>query len=266
MARHSRASVLGRPPDLDAIIARAEADDWKDPRISIDNWAAGGSSSSAVAVEDAQREAEIARQRAEFLEKQLKGAIAELELHKKHGREFKTLLEQSEGDLCAATEHAADLQQRLQLAQEGSRRNADMAQQLLKHLNTSRVEAKAQARRNAQLEAELAESRRALATGRGEVAPFNGSPVASLPSPLHAADSTPSASLVARLSSRAALTPVTHDVGVQADLRSARGSDAPGSPTSRMQQIALQHARELSTVHDELAKRAVKEVNVEARP
>ena len=153
MARHSRASVLGRPPDLDAIVARAEADDWKDPRTSVD-WAAG--SSSAVAVEDAQREAEIARQRAEFLEKQLKGAIAELELHKKHGREFKTLLEQSEGDLCAATEHAADLQQRLQLAQEGSRRNADMAQQLLKHLNTSRVEAKAQARRNAQLEAELA--------------------------------------------------------------------------------------------------------------
>ena len=79
----------------------------------------------------------------------------------------------------------------------------------------------------------------------------------------------PSSRSLPRLSSRAALTPVTHDVGVQADLRSARGSDAPGSPTSRMQQIALQHARELSTdttVHDELAKRAVKEVNVEARP
>ena len=60
----------------------------------------------------------------------------------------------------AILEHAADLQQRLQLAQEGNRRNVDMAQQLLRHLNSTRVELKAQARKNAQLEVGLAAASR----------------------------------------------------------------------------------------------------------
>ena len=307
MSRHSRASVFGPPPDLDAIVARAaggdaaHADDVEGltserPMAESLGWDGG-----SAQLEDAQREAEVARRQAEHFEKQLKGAVAELELHKRHGREFKALLEQSEADLCAAHEHAADLQQRLQLAQEANRRNSDMAQQLLRHLNSTRVELKAAKSKNAQLQQRAAAfptSEEDVLMLHDDAAGHDGPPTpdgagrvdGSLPqgsssgsAARTAATASPAAAglgarassqggaawqgdpppvpLLSRLSTRAALTPVTHDVGVQADLLGARG--AANTRIGAVARVALQHARELDR---EGAQRAVEAVNMEARP
>ena len=301
----SRASVMGPPPDLAAIVARAERGgdgappSWDD--TPLDGQFRGTSEPADWMVEEAQREAEVARQQAAYLEKQLKGAVAELELHKRHGREFKQLLEQSEADLCASHEHAADLQQRLQLAQEGNRRNSDMAQQLLKHLNSTRVELKAQTRKNAQLEADLAKATEESAGGGAPGAPSSASAMpqrlgGDAPPPaagnghegargkavdvsdggasgrandgankLDARTSKSEAAsappLLARLASRAALTPVTHDVGVQADLRSGR--ELASARMGNLAKLAVEHARELDR---DGAQRAMEAVNMEARP
>ena len=99
-------------------------------------------------------------------------------------------------------EATTDLSQRLQ-QQEGNRRNADMAQQLLTHLNTTRVELKAQTLRNAQLEQEREEGRSSSAAG------MEGS---------SSAPSSVTRSLYSGITSRAALVPVTHDV-IQVDTK-----------------------------------------------
>ena len=81
----------------------------------------------------------------------MRGLRTELELHKKHCQEFKTMLELTETDLSEAQESHSLLAHRLQLAQEASRRNSDMAQQLLTHLNTCRVDLKAKSSQNERL-------------------------------------------------------------------------------------------------------------------
>jgi len=323
-SHRERESVFQRPPDLDAIVARAAEASSRDEDPGSGRWDAddfpsredrygggGGGGASAAELEEAQREAEVAQQQAAHLEKQLRGAIAELELHKRHGREFKALLEQSEADLCASHEHTADLQQRLQLAQEGNRRNADMAQQLLKHLNSSRVELKAHARRvaqleertthleerNAQLEDLMQESARggeasgaldtllegaaldsllegvdgiapaprsirpaSLASGTDERQSGVASSRTSIAWAAHGRAST-SMPLLAQLSTRAALTPVTHDMGVQVDFKSTRTNPMRMGSVAR---IALQHAREIENAIQ--PQKAIEALGVEARP
>ena len=273
-SRRERESVFTRPTDLDAIVARAAASD--DASSAWETGGIGGAhpgrddarsmdDSSLEMLEDAQREAEVARQQVDHLAKQLRGAVAELELHRRHGREFKALLEESESDLCAAHEHAADLQQRLQLAQEGNRRNSDMAQQLLRHLNSTRVELKAQARRTSLLESELAASRAArtdeAAERHGASSDAEGHEGVAPDSPVSQDMSSSHVPLLARLGPRAALTPVTHEIGVQVDSGRA---DLLHSRMGGAKMVALQHAKELE--HQSHAQRAVEAVNMEARP
>ena len=311
-----RESVFGRPPNLDNILAtieaggtfsdRPDAEDDGDGRDGgrYDDRDGGrydsrrrGNSDAEELIEDAQREAEVSRRRAEHLERQLQGACAELALHKRHAQEFKAMLEAAEADLAAAHEHAADLSQRLQLAQEGNRRNADMAQQLLTHLNTARVELKAQTRKNTQLQNEIVAlqgsgseyeltSRRTSGctssdrisegscSGLGASASSPELPRGSMGSPSRSLWRGGSASAggpggaLERFCSRAMLTPVTHDVGVQVNLLHSR-SDGTLS-TSRIGNVAmlaLQHQRELEDVQRELEpKVAPNELVMERRP
>ena len=58
-----------------------------------------------------------------------------------------------------------------------------------------------------------------------------------------------------RFASRAMLTPVTHDVGVQVDVRSSRNDGLANSRMGSVAMLALQHARELENVHRELKGR-----------
>ena len=80
-------------------------------------------------LEDTRRELTGAHMQDDQMQGQLRSLKTELELHKKHCQEFKTMLELTESDLAEAQENGGLLSHRLQLAQEASRRNADMAQQ-----------------------------------------------------------------------------------------------------------------------------------------
>lgn len=248
-----RESVFTRPAHLDALVANLEsAGDDYDRRYRRDSAASeyDGAADSAGMLEDAQREAEVLRLQNEHLNRQLKGAMAELALHKRHADEYKRLLETAEMDLVAAHETTTDLSQRLQLAQEGNRRNADMAQQLLTHLNTTRVELKAQTLRNAQLDLERA----GLAAHSSSSEGGEGNPHQQPPqqSPLYAG-----------ATSRAALVPVTHDIGVQVESKANNSAASWDIATSRVARIALKHAHELEHVK---SPSAPQELAMEARP
>ena len=157
--RSGRESVFTRPAHLDDLVARVQsgesfADDgghWdedegdgrydgggrygavRSARYSDPSGSPGRkrSSGAASAIEDMGREIEVLRMQNNNLERQLKGAVTELELHKRHCTEFKTMLQLTEGDLAAAHENHAHATDRLQTAQEASRRNSEMAQQVV---------------------------------------------------------------------------------------------------------------------------------------
>ena len=204
-------------------------DDLDNDRNERHREGRGGGSRDDDEVEDLQREVQVLRMQHAHATRQLKGAVAELEVHRNHAAEYKALLELAEEDLCAAHEHVADLSQRLQLAYEGNRRNAEVAQQLLMHLNATRLELKAQACSPAEVPKDAT------------VAKSAATPV--------------------RHSARTVLTTVTHDFGVQADLlpaseRRATMSTSPrDAANSRTALIAVKHARDLEQVHRELQQR-----------
>jgi len=255
----------------------------------------GGDSEMEAMIDEAQRDAEVSRMQADHLGRQLKGAVAELALHKRHAQEFKAMLEAAEADLAASHEHSIDLGQKLQLAQEGNRRNADMAQQLLTHLNTARVELKAQTRKNAQLQNDLAAlqdegggtswSERfssgsyGIASSAASVASTtatsldprsgglgSGQTRLSYRPPASVGSGGGPTAALERFCSRAMLTPVTHDVGVQVERRSSR-NELQNSRMGSVALLALQHARELESVHRELTSRiAPAELVMERRP
>ena len=293
-----RESVFAPPANLADILAKVNAgtplddDDDDDGRGRYDDDRGGrgrydddrggrgrGNSEMEGMIEDAQREAEVSRMQAEHLERQLKGAVAELSLHKRHAQEFKTTLEAAEADLAASHEHVTDLSQKLQLAQEGNRRNAEMAQQLLIHLNTARVELKAQTRKNAQLQNEiaalqgeggapgdiLADASSERLSQRLSEGSCGGAGLGRGGAGWRGSAASESAA-VERFGTRAMLTPVTHDVGVQVDLRSVK-KELTNSRMGSVAMLALQHARELENVHRELSSRvAPTELVMERRP
>ena len=239
----NRESVFERPAHLDALVASVAAgaatvvDEYEgdsyDTRYGSRDSHESSYEMHAAALEEAEREAEVSRLQNDHLTRQLKGAVAELELHKRHAREFKAMLEIAEADLSAAHEHSSDLSHKLKLAQEGNRRNAECASQLLTHLNTARVDLKAQTTKNEQLMLELAKARQGSsssksASGRSSeevedgCGPFPGALPASIARGLrasvgHELHDTPPLTLQ-RLATRTVLTPVTHDVGVQVDM------------------------------------------------
>jgi hypothetical protein len=280
-----RESVFQRPAHLDALVAAVEGghtyevdeppDDDGDGRRDRGRQSRGDSGAEML-IEEAQREAEVARLQNDHLNRQLKGAIAELELHKRHAKEYKAALEAAEADLSAAHEHVSDLSQKLQVAQEANRRNADMAQQLLTHLNAARVELKSQVRKNEQLQLELSSAD--LPHGGHGAPPVAGAPATDLAqrrlSRLSRAGrvSLPDAKIQLwdRPHSRAALKPVTHDQGVQVNLAPARSKLEGGSKFGSVAMIAMQHARELEDVHRELQQRVAAvpptELAMERRP
>ena len=263
-AERPRESVFKRPTNLDEICARVEAGEpsgyekFDDEDDGGGRWRTRAGSSEGGQLEDLQREMQVLQMQHAHTSRQLQGAVAELDLHKRHAEEYKELLELAEADLCAAHEHTADLSQRLQLAQEGNRRNADMAQQLLIQLDATRVELKAQARRE---DSRLSSFRQSGNTSH-PTQPGASSTASSAVAPTGADSSGACAPSHEWLSSRALLTPVTHDAGVQVDLpRSSGGGSeqthqsAWDASTSRVALIALQHARELENVHRELQSR-----------
>ena len=273
-AERPRESVFKRPTNLDDICARVEAGepsgyeqfDDEDDGGSGRRRARAGSSEDGGQLEDLRREMQVLQMQHAHTSRQLQGAVAELDLHKRHAEEYKELLELAEADLCAAHEHTADLSQRLQLAQEGNRRNAEMAQQLLIQLDTTRVELKAQARREvdyrmSSFRQSECKSHGAATTVASTAASTTASTAASTAAPTGADASGACSPSHEWLSSRALLTPVTHDAGVQVDIRPSGGASAPShqSPwdisNSRVALIALQHARELENVHRELQSR-----------
>jgi ParB-like chromosome segregation protein Spo0J len=272
-----------RPAHLDALVARVEAgssyEDEDEGDMMNDRYGGRGRGPSddatAERLEDMEREQTVLRMQNEHMSRQLKGALAELALHKKHAEEFKALLELAEVDLCAAHEHSADLSQRLQLAQEGNRRTADMAQQLLMHLDTTRVELKAQTRRVELLENARATRKPGAATEQHAQPGLSSGGPSVDGAVTQASDSARDASagptqptgdaLLAQLSSRAALTPVTHDVGVQVDLGSASRADGKAvAGVANAKLIALQHAQELERINGDGS--APRELAMEARP
>lgn len=249
-----RESVFTRPAHLDALVASLDdpGNEWDrcSRRESNASVLGGGNAVDAGMLEEAQREVEVLRLQNEHVNRQLKGAMAELALHKRHAEEFKRLLETAEADLVAAHETTTDLSQRLQLAQEGNRRNADMAQQLLTHLNTTRVELKAQTLRNAQLEQEREEGRSSSSAAGMEGAAVQHHPASTQ-------------SLYSGITSRAALVPVTHDVGVQVDTKPTGPASSWDAVNSRAAMIALKHAHELEKMQ---SGSVPQELAMEARP
>jgi hypothetical protein len=143
-----RESVFTRPAHLDNVVARIEAGEsfadceneaysrYGGPqsgrysnglgRLSRD----GHNSAASHAIEDMGREMEVLRRQNSNLERQLAGAVAELELHKRHCHEFRTMLEVVEGDLATAHENYSLATVKCQSMHEASRRNSEMAQQV----------------------------------------------------------------------------------------------------------------------------------------
>jgi hypothetical protein len=251
-AERARESVFRRPADLDAIVARVVAEGQGDGASSSldatldddgdDDYGLGGRryrdrrSPDAEDLEDLRGEMVVLRMQHHHTQRQLKGALAELALHKQYAEEYKEHLELAEADLCAAHEHVADLSERLETAQEGNRRNAEMAQQLLMHLNTTRLELK---RTHAQLGHQQGQGQQ-----QQQQKPAD--------------DPTPGSDMP-----RTMLAPVTHDVSVQAEL--LRPTDAKTTGPQRGDEVstslasvvllARKHSRDLENVHRELQQR-----------
>ncbi|KAL1528622.1 hypothetical protein AB1Y20_009960 [Prymnesium parvum] len=266
--RSGRESVFTRPAHLDDVVARINAgesfadDDDEDMggrydarsrkvdrsgRSSserspgrdrrADRYADSKRSSMGGAMlEELEREVTVMRTQNSFLEKQLAGCMQELELHKRHGREFKTLLEVAELDLAASYENYSHASDKLRQAQEASRRNSEMAQQLLTHLNSCRAELKGKTLQNERLRESLDELKAMLHDARSGVAREHGLDLkermreSAEPSP-------PAGSGLFKLSAmalpgegmvitRAPHAKVTHEVAVQVDLLDA-GRDRP---------------------------------------
>ena len=108
-------------------------------------------------LEEAQRELEVRERQLKMEQEHSKSLRLELELKKKHCDEFRRDLELAETDLAAAQEDAGVHVHRMQQAQEASRRNSDMAQQLLTHLNSTRGDVKQKALQISQLKSALDE-------------------------------------------------------------------------------------------------------------
>lgn len=141
--------------------------------------------------------------------------------------------------------------------------------QLLTHLNRTRVELKAQQRKNEQLDLEIA----AISQGGGGESSSRrrSSSADAMSVRMAVAAHGKREELSLRwLGPRESLVPLMHDVSVQADIGQPRGADEQGLQNARMGKvalIALQHARELESVHRELQQRgAPHELAMEARP
>lgn len=236
MSRSSRAStaresVFKRPAHLDALVANVEAgrssnwdrldeeaedegsDDW-DGGVSSLRSRDRGDSYTAGLLEDAQREAEVLRGMNDHMHKQLKGCMAELELHRSHAEDYKRMLEAAEEDICHVHEMLDEKTIRLETAKMALERNDKAAAKHASDLHTAHTALKAMRRRNAELDRKVRSS--------------GGDPgFAAGPAAASAAAASSGRDPDEELSEAAisALIPIAHDVDVQCDLRpSSRGS------------------------------------------
>jgi len=250
-SRHESRYDFGRPRSRSSANDSADDADERTSRCSKHHLEAQ--------LEEADRDKEVMRMQIEQHRRQQKSRETELELHKKHGAEFRALLEVAEGDLAASNEKNLELSHKLQLAQEASFRNADMAQQLLTHLNSCRAELKAKSLLNEHLRKLLNEvqQRESDRSTGGEANASNGKDESLLsPRPEDSASSLHSIS-------RPVLHVLTHDAAVQVNLLASVTMPRDHTRQRSIVDISQRHAQELNLAN---ARSAHNELAMERRP
>lgn len=282
-ASAARESVSQRPAHLDELCAIVEAGgsyvemqaarDGEDSGLDDEDarWSRRGRAQSWTDRPDEEssdmfRELEVARIQADHLHRQVRSTFAEVELHKRHASEFKALLEGAEDELSRAHEQL-------------SRREKDY-NHLVHKLSCAGISLREDGVLQGVNKLPMANHRPVMAR-RGvwqtlfrlaggcccwqSPKPPEGAMMLSPSPPLLRQSSSSSSKLLAgRLSGKSSVG--LHDVGVQTDQPLAGAAE--GSPStnpklssfSTVAVMAMQHAKELQSVHQELAQR------LEAKP